>query len=150
MAGIGPASKPASKSRRRTPPLTYGAATPVTAPAAPGQARELGIENPHKLVVDMWAALQDSAEARFYSEADWARVSWELWHANKVLAGDKIAANSWAQIQHSLTELLISPAAKRRAAIELRLPTPDLDEVAAVSMMSRYQSKIKTVASPSS
>jgi hypothetical protein len=97
-------------------------AEPVTAPAAPSQARELGIENPHKLVVDMWAALQDSAESRFYSEADWARVSWELWHANVVLAGDKIAANSWAQIQHGLTELLVSPAAKRRAAIATKSP----------------------------
>ena len=63
-------------------------------------------------------------------------MAWELWHANVVLTGDKIAANSWAQIQHGLTELLISPAAKRRAAIELKPTTPDRDEVAAVSMMS--------------
>ena len=76
MAGIGPAPKPASKRRRYNKPATYGAAEPVTAPAAPGQNRELGIDAPHKLVVDMWSALQDSAEARFYSEADWARVSW--------------------------------------------------------------------------
>ena len=123
--------------------MTYDLAQPVTAPAAGVQVRKLGVDAPvHKLVVDMWNALQDSAESRFYSEADWERVRFELWHANVVLTGDKIAANSWAQIQHGLTELLISPAAKRRAAIELKPTIPDRDEIAAVSMMSRYQSKL--------
>ena len=64
MAGIGPAPKPASKRRRRTPPATYGAATPVTAPAAAvGGHRTLGIDNPHQLVARMWATVQESAEA---------------------------------------------------------------------------------------
>ena len=34
MAGIGPAPKPASKRRRYNKPATYGAAEPITAPAA--------------------------------------------------------------------------------------------------------------------
>ena len=38
----GPAPKPASKRRRRTPPVSYGAATPTTAPAASPEVRELG------------------------------------------------------------------------------------------------------------
>ena len=143
MAGIGPAPKPASKRRRYNKPATYGDADPVTAPAAESGPRTLGIDAPvHKLVVDMWAAVQDSAESRFYSQADWERLRMELWHANQVMGG-QLTANAWTAIQHGLTELLISPAAKRRAAIELKAVAPDRDEIAAVSMMSRYQAKIK-------
>ena len=147
MGGIGPAPKPASKRRRRTPPRTYGAAEPVVAPAAPGQDRELGIDGPvHKLVADMWQVVQDSAESRFYSEADWARLRMELWFANALLSSGKpIGANAWQQVQHGLTDMLISPAAKRRAAIELKPPVPDTDEIAAVSMLGKYRDKLKPV-----
>jgi hypothetical protein len=141
MAGIGPAPKPASKRRRRTPPRTYGMAEPTTAAAARVQARTLGIDDPHRLVADMWSALQDSAEARFYSAADWERVRLELWFANETVRNPTAAA--WACVQHGLTELLVSPAAKRRAAIELKAAVPDADADAAVSMMSKYRDKLK-------
>ena len=143
----GPAPKPASKRRRDDKPKSFGAAEPTTAPAAPVQERrELGIENLHPLVERMWAALQTSAESRFYSEADWERARWELWNANEIMrSGKPISGNTWSGVQHGLTELLVSPAAKRRAAIELKPPVPDTDEIAAVSMMSRYQSKLKPV-----
>jgi hypothetical protein len=115
----------------------------VTAPAALVADRELGIVNPHPLVVDMWDALQTSAEARFYSPADWVRLRCELWFANETIRRPSAAA--WQQVQHGLTELLISPAAKRRAAIELRAAGPDTDEVAAVSMLGHYHSKLRPV-----
>jgi hypothetical protein len=143
MAGIGPAPKPASKRRRRTPPRTYGAATPVTAPAAPVGDRELEIEDPHPLVIGMWEALGRSVESKFFSHADWQRVRWELWHANETMR--KPTAAAWDTVQHGLNELLVSPAAKRRAAIELKAAGPDSDEIAAVSMMSQYKSKLKPV-----
>ena len=83
MPGVAP--KPASKRRRRNVPASYGAAEPVTAPAAPSHDRELGIDNPHPLIVDMWDAVQTSAEARFYSEADWVRLRLELSNASRVM-----------------------------------------------------------------
>jgi hypothetical protein len=55
------------------------------------------------------------------------------------------SGHTWAAIQHGLTELLISPAAKRRAAIELQAPSPDPDENAAVSMIGRYRQSLKPV-----
>jgi hypothetical protein len=144
MAGIGAPPKPASKRRRRNVPKTYGAAEPVTATAAPTQDRELGIDNPHKLVADLWAVVQTSAESRFYSEADWARLRMELWNANHALSSGKpITGQTWAGIQHGLNAMLISPAEKRRCAIELKPAVPDSDEVAAVSMMSKYRDKLK-------
>jgi len=85
--------------------------------------------------------LQDSAEARFYSEADWARAALEMWFADQTLR--KPTANAWAQVQHGLTEMLIGPAAKRRAGIELKPPDRDADEDASVLQMVRYQSVLK-------
>jgi hypothetical protein len=144
MAGVGPAPKPASKRRHHNPPAQWGGATPTTAPAAEGHDPELGFENLHPLVGRMWQALQVSAEARFYSAADWQRARMELWYANEVMqSGKPIPGNTWAAVQHGLTEMLVSPAAKRRAAIELKAAVPDSDEIAAVSMMSRYAAKIQ-------
>ena len=142
----GPAPKPPSKRRRDNKPKSYGAADPTTAPAARVQDRVSSVSRLHPLVERMWAALQTSAESRFYSEADWERARWELWNANEIMrSGKPISGNTWSGVQHGLTELLVSPAAKRRAAIELKPPVPDTDEIAAVSMMSRYQSKLKPV-----
>ena len=118
----------------------------MTAPAAPVQDRELGIDDPHQLVASMWAAVQDSAEARFYSAADCQRLRMELWNANQVMRSPRpISGNTWAAIQHGLTELLISPAAKRRCAIEVKAVGPDTDEIAAVSMLGKYRQSLKPV-----
>ena len=81
----GPPPKPASKRRRANTPKSYGAAEPTTAPAAHIQDRELGIDDPHPLIVDMWTTVQESCEARFYSEADWERLRFELWYANRAM-----------------------------------------------------------------
>ena len=142
----GPAPKPASKRRRANKPKSYGAAEPTTAPAAHVQKRALGIDDPHPLIADMWETVQESVESRFYSEADWARLRMELWNANKVLsAGRMVSGQTWATVQHGLTELLISPAAKRRAAIELQPPGRDEDAAAAVSMIGKYRQSLKPV-----
>jgi hypothetical protein len=60
-------------------------------------------------------------------------------------AGQGPSANMWTTIQRGLGELLVSPAAKRRAAIELQAAGPDPDEVAAVSMVGRYHSMLRPV-----
>ena len=78
MAGQGPPPKPADKRRRRNTPATWGDAQPTEVPAAGRQNRVLSIDNPHHLVVGLWEAVQESAEAAFYSEADWARLAMEL------------------------------------------------------------------------
>ena len=140
MPGVPP--KPQSQRRRRNVPASYGAAEPVTAPAASPQRRELGLEHPHPLVASMWENIQSSCEATFYSEADWARLRLEMWYANQAMRGP-ITGAAWATIQRGLNDMLISPADKRRAAIELKPTVPDTDEIAAVSLMSTYKSNLK-------
>ena len=147
VAVPGPAPKPESKRRRYNRPKSHGSATPVTAPAASGDAaRELGIADPHQLVADMWSTVQESCESRFYSEADWARLRLELFNANEILtSGKPITGNAWATVQHGLNAMLISPAEKRRCAIDVKPVGPDADEDAAVSMTAKYQRKLRSV-----
>ena len=142
----GPAPKPDSKRRRYAKPKSYGSADPTTAPAANRTVpRDLGIDNPHPLIVSMWETVQSSCEAAFYSETDWQRLRLELWHANREMASSRPSANAWMAIQHGLNELLLSPAIKRRAGIEVKPSSPDADAVAAVAIVGRYRQELKSV-----
>jgi len=86
----------------------------------------------------------DAREAAFYSDADWQRLCLELWYANHTMASGRPSAQAWDAVQHGLSELLISPAVKRRSGIELR-PSADADADAAVSMIRRYRQSLKPV-----
>ena len=140
----GPTPKPESQRRRRTKPMSSGAAEPVIAGSPDGQP-PLGFEA-HELVVDLWSALGRSVEGRFYSAADWQRARWELWYANTVMTASQVpSANQWTAIQRGLGELLVSPAVKRRAGIELRRIDVDADVVAAGEMVARYKRGLNSV-----
>ncbi len=140
----GPAPKPAGLRRRRNKPESYGAAEPVLADQA-GEQPPLGFDA-HQLVADLWAALGESVEGQFFSAADWQRARWELWYASTVMtAGQVPSANQWATIQRGLDELLVSPAVKRRAGIELRRRGVDADVVAAGEMVGKYKRSLKSV-----
>ena len=127
-------------------PQSYGSATPTTAPAASQSSeRDLGIDDAHPLVRDLWEAVQTSCASRFFSDADWQRARWELWYANQVMRDGARPANAWRVVQQGLTEMLVSPAAKRRAGIEVRPSAVDEDAVEAVSMIGRYRQSLKPV-----
>jgi hypothetical protein len=68
----------------------------------------------------MWAALGKSVEGQFFSHADWQRARFELWFVNNLFASGRVGAQAWQAVQAGLSELLISPADKRRAGIELK------------------------------
>src|SRR5262245_30361860 len=118
----GPSPKPPTKRRRYDKPVSYGAAAPTVAPAASVQDRELGIEDPHPLITGLWDAVAVSCEAAYLSEADWGRLRLELWFADATMRSDRLSANAWQAVQAGLNAMLISPAEKRRCAIEVRPP----------------------------
>lgn len=133
-----------SKRRRRNTPKSYGAAEPTTAPAAATATRALGIDGAHPLITALWATVQESSEASFYSEADWQRLRLELWFADRSMAGGQPSANAWTAIQSGMNEMLLSPAIKRRAGIELKRAV-DTDAEAADEQLARYQQRLKSV-----
>ncbi|WNM74095.1 Terminase small subunit [Mycobacterium Phage Nergal] len=129
----GPPPKRDSQRRRRNTPASYGDAEPevAEAPAAPAP-RELNIDDAHPLIIELWNALQKSAEAKYYSDADWQRVRIELQYGSRLLQGARVpGAQSWATFQAGLNTLLVSPAEKRRVGIELKPHTADPDDEAA-------------------
>jgi hypothetical protein len=136
--------KPEAKRRRRNKPASYGAARPTTAPAAEPTTRELGSNGAHPLVQDMWNTVQHSCEAAFYSETDWERLRLELWFANHTMASGRPSGQGWDAVQHGLNEMLLSPAIKRRAGIELKRAV-DVDAVAADEQIARYKRVLKSV-----
>jgi len=111
---------------------------------AVAQPKSLGFRA-HELVADMWAALGRSIEAQFYSAADWERARWELWHANSLIEFGVAQASSWTAVQAGLSALLVSPADKLRAGIELRQAVVDPDEVAADAMLAEFQHELRVV-----
>ena len=144
-SGVPP--KRPSQRRHRAKPRSYGAAEVTEAPAAP-KIPPLGIAEPTPVIADMWEALQTSAESRFYSTADWQRVRTVLTHGDALMAalaaGGKVNAAAWKSFQDGMTELLISPAAKRRAGIEMK-PVTDNDEAEAEAQIAELQSGLRAV-----
>jgi hypothetical protein len=143
----GPPPKPEAQRRRYGKPKSYGAADPTTAPAAAPADRELGIDGAHPLVVAMWDAVQESCEAGFYSAADWERLRWELWYANALFTGRRqLTPVAWSAVQSGLGEMLISPAVKRRAGIDVKPQgAVDADAVAAAEQLAQYRQVLKSV-----
>ena len=121
-----------------------GAAEPVLA----GQSDEqppLGFEA-HELVVDLWEVLGSSVEGQFYSAADWQRARLEMWFADRVMRSDQVpSSNQWTAVQRGLDELLVSPAVKRRAGIELRRKGIDADVLAVDEMVDKYKRSLTSV-----
>jgi len=136
--------KPVSQRRRRNTPKSYGAAEPTTAPAAAPATRELGIDGAHPFIAAMWDTVRESCEAQFYSDADWQRLRLELWFADRSMASGQPSANAWTAIQSGMNGMLLSPAIKRRAGIELKRAA-DGDAVAADAQIARYKTVLKSV-----
>ena len=128
-----------------TSPRVYGGAEPTTAPAAGEAVRELGIDDPHPLIAVDVGHRAPSCETAFFSDSDWQRLRLELWFANHTMASGRPSAGAWDAIQHGLNEMLLSPAVKRRAGIELRSQAADEDENAAVSLVGKYRQVLKSV-----
>ena len=99
----------------------------TTAPAASPETRELGIDNPHPLIASMWKPCSRRASPCFTARADWARLRLELWYCNFTMASGRPSGSAWEAVQHGLNELLLSPAVKRRAGIEVRPQGVDAD-----------------------
>ena len=137
----GPPPKPPDKRRNTTKPGGYGLAEPLKNAGQAAKQPDLSF-TPTEPVARMWSALANSVEARFFSAADWERANLELLFLNRALEGEgPLRASDWQRVQQGLNELLVSPADKRRAGIELKAAS-DPDEDAAVSILASYQDKL--------
>jgi len=58
------------------------------------------------------------------------------------MASGRPSGSAWEAVPHGLNGLLLSPAIKRRAGIELRPQGVDVDVDAAVSMVGKYKQQV--------
>jgi hypothetical protein len=136
----GPPPKPPDKRRNTRTPGGYGLAEPVKNAGEAAKQPPLGFKS-HPIVADLWESLNNSVEGRFFSAADWQRARLEMVFIDATLNPEKMTASNWQRVQQGLNELLVSPADKRRAGIELKAAV-DTDEEAAVLQMARYKEKL--------
>jgi hypothetical protein len=141
----GPPPKRAAQRRRRNAPASHGQATPTDPQPASPPPTELGFDA-HPLIVGLWETLHHSVEPKFYSAADWQRVRIELHYGHQLLSSGKTpGAQAWAAFQSGLNTLLVSPADKRRAGVEMKPAGVDEDEAAAEQAVLAAVSELRAV-----
>lgn len=127
----GPPPKKDSQRRRANKPKSYGAAEAEVAGVGV-QAPDLGLNECHPMVVDLYDSLAVSVEGRYFSPSDWQRARLECFYLDKLLSSGRApGSQAWAAVQAGLAALLVSPAEKRRLGIELEQAVADPDDAAA-------------------
>lgn len=124
----GPIPKRSDERRRRNKPE---GASVTSAPANVVVSAPDADESWHEIARDWFRSLAESGQAVFYQPSDWqtARVWAEL--LSRQLASGRPSSQMVAAWAAGATELLTTEGARRRARIELEVPSEDEDEAAA-------------------
>ncbi len=80
---------------------------------------ELGIENPHPLIVDFYRSLRESAQAKYYEPSDWSYARFILHHANTLVSSSRPSAQMFAAVTSALSDLLVAEGHRRRVRLEI-------------------------------
>lgn len=80
---------------------------------------ELGIEDPHPMIVDFWEAICDSAQAKFYEPSDYQYARFTLHFANKLVLSGRPSSQMLAAVNSALSDLLVSEGHRRRVRLEV-------------------------------
>lgn len=92
---------------------------------------DLGLDDPHPLVTDLYRSLTESAQRRFFEPSDWQYARLAMYTLNEMLQmtdkdGDKrpISAMKLQTINQMLSDLLMTEGDRRRVRLEVeRQPT---------------------------
>lgn len=116
MGARGPVPKRSSERERRNKPdfeiTTIETDGDVLMP-------ELGIENPHPIVSDLWDSLGMSAQNEYYEPSDWQYARFTLHFANQLLWSARPSAQMFQGITSALSDLLVSEGSRRRLRMEI-------------------------------
>lgn len=116
MGARGPVPKRSSERERRNKPdyeiTTIDIDGDVIMP-------ELGIENPHPIITDLWDSLGMSAQQQYYEPSDWQFARFTLHFANQLLWNSRPSAQMFQGITSALSDLLVSEGSRRRLRMEI-------------------------------
>lgn len=138
MGDRGPIPKRSDERVRRNkdevPVDTVTAIGPVEIP-------ELGINNPHPLLKDLYESMKTSAQSKFYEPSDWAKARITFHFLNKQLRSSKPSAQMVAALFSDLTSLMLTEGDRRRLRLEVeRNPTAPTGNV--VSAADRFKQQL--------
>ncbi|WP_231951407.1 hypothetical protein [Nocardia terpenica] len=80
---------------------------------------ELGFDDPHPLIFDLYKSLSESAQSRYYEPSDWQFARFTLHFADKLLKSGRPSAQLLAAVNQALTDLLVTEGSRRRVRLEI-------------------------------
>lgn len=116
MGQHGPIPKRSEELIRRNKPET-----PVDKVTVLGRVGvpELGIDDPHPIVVDLYRSLSESGQSRYYEPSDFAYARFCLHFADSLLKSSRPSAQLLASVSGMLSNLLVSEGDRRRVRLEI-------------------------------
>lgn len=82
-------------------------------------APDLGFEDPHPLVVEIYESLLESAQRRYYEPSDWAYAKFALHFADGLLKAKRVNGQILTAVTSMFSDLLISEGDRRRVRLEV-------------------------------
>lgn len=122
MGGIGPVPKRSDERiRRNKPDRPIEKVSVLGAVGIP----DLGLDEPHNVTADLYQALLDSAQSKYFEPSDWAYARFCLHFADKLLKQARPSGQVLATVHSMLSDLLVSEGSRRRFRIEIERADPE-------------------------
>ncbi|AOZ62829.1 hypothetical protein KIJ60_gp03 [Rhodococcus phage PhailMary] len=80
---------------------------------------DLGLSDPHPMIVDMYESLKDSAQSRYYEPSDWQFARFTLHFADQLVKSGRPSAQLLTAVNAAFTDLLVSEGSRRRVRLEI-------------------------------
>lgn len=116
MGDRGPIPKRSDERIRRN---TENGTTDKVTVIGPVPIPQLGIEDPHPIVTDLYRSLTESAQKRYYEPSDWEYARFTLHFADSLLKSPRPSAQLLASVNQMLSNLLVSEGDRRRVRLEV-------------------------------
>lgn len=101
--------------RRNVPEVPIDKVTVIGTVKVP----ELGMDDPHPLVVDIYQSLAESGQSKYYEPSDWQYARLTLHFADSLLKSSRPSAQLLASVNQMLSNLLLSEGDRRRVRLEV-------------------------------
>ncbi|WP_338601654.1 hypothetical protein [Saccharopolyspora sp. SCSIO 74807] len=101
---------------------------------------DLGLEDPHPLVVDWYRALTESAQSKYFEPSDWQTARLVAHEVDRYLRSARPSSQMFAALMSAMSDLLVTEGARRRARIEIE--RGQVTEKASVSAIEEYRRQL--------
>lgn len=116
MGARGPVPKRSSERERRNIDPVGITTIEVEGPA---DQPDLGLDNPHPIIVDLWESMGQSAQSQYYEPSDWQFARFTFHFANQLLETSRPSAQMFQGVTSALSDLLLTEGSRRRLRMEI-------------------------------